>query len=65
MKLHRASVLETASISATPRSFLAVLLSLACVFSLGVDVTSLSAAPAAAKDKKPKQDPALKNLPIT
>ena len=65
MKVHHASVPETASISATPRSFLAAILSLACVFSLGVDVSSLSAAPAAAKDKKPKQDPALKNLPIT
>jgi uncharacterized protein (DUF1800 family) len=35
------------------------------VFSLGVDVTALSAAPSAASDKKQKQDPALKNLPIT
>jgi uncharacterized protein (DUF1800 family) len=32
---------------------------------MGIDVPSLSATPAAAKDKKPKQDPALKNLPIT
>jgi uncharacterized protein (DUF1800 family) len=30
-----------------------------------MDVPSLAAKPAAAKDKKPKQDPALKNLPIT
>ncbi len=55
----------TAPILATPKSFLAAILSVACVFSLGVDVTSLSAAPSAASDKKPKQDPALKNLPIT
>jgi uncharacterized protein (DUF1800 family) len=56
---------QTASILTTPKSFLAAILSVACVFSAGIDVTSLSAMPAAAKDKKPKQDPALKNLPIT
>jgi uncharacterized protein (DUF1800 family) len=56
-----------ASISTTPKSFLAAILSFACVFSVGIDVPSLAAAPArpAARDKKPKQDPALKNLPIT
>jgi uncharacterized protein (DUF1800 family) len=63
VKQGRAS--HTASILATPRSFLAAILSVACVFSLGIDVSSLAATPAAAKDKKPKQDPALKNLPIT
>jgi uncharacterized protein (DUF1800 family) len=51
-------------VSATPRSFLAAFISLACLFSLSVDVSAL-AAPAAAKNKKPKQDPALKGLPIT
>jgi uncharacterized protein (DUF1800 family) len=56
---------QTASILASPKSFLAVILSAACVFSVGIDVPSLSATPAAAKDKRPKQDPALKNLPIT
>jgi uncharacterized protein (DUF1800 family) len=65
MKVHPGSVQQTASILATPRSFLAAMLSLACVFSVGIDVPSLSATAAAAKDKKPKQDPALKNLPIT
>ncbi len=35
------------------------------MFSVGIDVPSLAATPAAAKDKKPKQDPTLKNLPIT
>ena len=54
--------LKTLKVSATPRSLLAAILSFACVFSLGVDVTAI---PAAAKDKKPKQDPALKGLPIT
>jgi uncharacterized protein (DUF1800 family) len=52
-------------ISATPQAFLAAVLALACVFSLGVDVSALAAIPAAAKDKKLKQDPSLKGLPIT
>ncbi len=55
-------------IAATPRSFLAAVLSITCVFSLGLDFPTLAAIPAAAaaaKDKKQKQDPALKGLPIT
>jgi len=32
---------------------------------VGFDLPALGATPAAAKDKKPKQDPALKGLPIT
>jgi uncharacterized protein (DUF1800 family) len=56
---------RTASILTTPRSFFAAILSVACVFSVGIDVPSLLATPSAARDRKPKQDPALKNLPIT
>jgi uncharacterized protein (DUF1800 family) len=56
---------KTLKVSATPRSLLAAILSFACVFSLGVDITAIAAIPPAAKDKKPKQDPALKGLPIT
>ena len=52
------------SIDATPRSFLALLLALACV-PLGVDFPALAATPPAAKEKKQKPDPALKGLPIT
>src|SRR5215470_17639222 len=60
------------AISVTAKSFLAVVLSFACVMTLG-DLPLASAAPApspapassSAKDKKPKQDPALKGLPIT
>jgi uncharacterized protein (DUF1800 family) len=37
----------------------------ALVFSLGVDVSATAATSATAKDKKPKQDPLLKGLPIT
>jgi uncharacterized protein (DUF1800 family) len=49
------------------KSFVATLLSVACILTLGVDLP-LPAAPApipAAKDKKQKQDPVLKGLPIT
>jgi uncharacterized protein (DUF1800 family) len=54
------------SISLRPKALLAAFLSIACVFSLGVDVPAIAAIlAAAAKDKKPKQDPALKGLPIT
>src|SRR6266705_3096126 len=53
------------AISITPKSFLAAILSFACVVSLGVDLPASAAIPAAAKDKKTKQDPSLKGLPIT
>ena len=52
---------------ANAKSFVATLLSVACILTLGVDLP-LPAAPApipAAKDKKQKQDPVLKGLPIT
>jgi len=53
------------AISATPRSFLAAILSFTCVLSLTVELPASAATPAAAKDKKRKQDPSLKGLPIT
>ena len=53
------------AISATPKSLLAAILSLACILSLSVESPASAAIPAAAKDKKPKTDPALKGLPIT
>src|SRR5712691_7527760 len=53
------------AISATPRSILAAILSVACVFPLTVELPAGAAIPAAAKDKKTKQDPSLKGLPIT
>jgi uncharacterized protein (DUF1800 family) len=56
------------SIAATPKSFLALILSFACV-PLGVDLPAVAAAAATTKDKnkdkKQKADPALKGLPIT
>jgi uncharacterized protein (DUF1800 family) len=65
MSVRQGLASQTTSILTTPRSFLAAILSVACVFSIGIDVPLFAALPAAAKDKKPKQDPALKNLPIT
>jgi len=53
------------AISATPRSILAAILSFTCVLSLTVELPASAATPAVAKDKKPKQDPVLKGLPIT
>jgi uncharacterized protein (DUF1800 family) len=53
------------AITATPRSFLAAILSLVCVLPLTVELPAGAAIPAVAKDKKPKTDPALKGLPIT
>src|SRR5712692_8534558 len=53
------------AISATPRSILAATLSLLSVLSFTVDLPASAAIPAAAKDRKPKTDPALKGLPIT
>ncbi len=52
-------------IFATTKSFLSIVLSFACVLMLGVDLPLPAAAAAPAKDKKHKQDPALKGLPIT
>src|SRR5258708_2765207 len=51
-------------ISTMPRSLLAMILSFALVSSLGVDVSASAAMPVSAKDKKPKQDPSQKGLPI-
>ena len=48
-----------------PKAFLAAMLSITCMLSLGIDFPAIAAIPAAARDKKPKQEPALKGLPIT
>src|SRR5258707_10359793 len=56
--------LKFPAFSATPQSFLAIVLSVACLFSLGMDLPALAAVPAA-KDKKPKPEPSLKGLPIS
>ena len=55
---------QVTTVSLRPKALLAAFLSIACVLSLGVDVPATAAIPAA-KDKRPKQDRALKGLPIT
>jgi len=51
-------------LAVTPKSILAVLLSLACIFSLIIDLPGLAAS-GLPKDKNLKQDSVLKGLPIT
>ena len=63
MKLDRRLPASPSPVFVNAKSALAILLSFACAFSLGLDFPL--PASAAAKDKKPKQDPALKGLPIT
>jgi uncharacterized protein (DUF1800 family) len=52
-------------ILATAQSCLSMALSMACIFTVGVDLPSPALAAVPARDKKPKQDPILKGLPIT
>jgi len=60
------SGIGTVSVSLRPKAFLAAVLSISCVFSLGVELPASVGTPAvAAKDKKSKQDPVLKGLPVT
>jgi uncharacterized protein (DUF1800 family) len=61
MHLQQRLTPQTRWISGTPRSLLAMVLSFACVMSFSIDLNTV----AEAKDKKPKQDPVLKGLPIT
>src|SRR5467141_3749787 len=61
MNLQQRRTPQTHRISRTPRSLLAMVLSFACVMSFSIDLNTV----AEAKDKKPKQDPVLKGLPIT
>jgi uncharacterized protein (DUF1800 family) len=57
---------EKFAVSLRPRALLAAALSVCCVMSVGIDLPAIAANPAApAKDKKPKQEPALKGLPVT
>jgi uncharacterized protein (DUF1800 family) len=58
--------MRAAPVSLRPKALFSAFLSIACVLSLGVDLPAIAAIPTApAKDKKPKQDPALKGLPIS
>jgi uncharacterized protein (DUF1800 family) len=65
MRLHHHPPSSRPLILATAKSFLAIGLSVACVLTVGVDLPLVAVAAAPANDKKHKQDPALKGLPIT
>jgi uncharacterized protein (DUF1800 family) len=71
MKSHQARSALSLAVNASPKSLLSVVLSAACVFTLGIDLPVQAAEAAtspsalATKDKKPKLDPSLKGLPIT
>ncbi|MBV8514248.1 MAG: DUF1800 domain-containing protein [Acidobacteria bacterium] len=54
--------------NASAKSLLSIVLSTACVFAVGVELpvpAATSASVPATNDKKPKQDPVLKGLPVT
>src|ERR1700722_17735826 len=58
------------AVNASAKSLLSIVLSTACIFTVGIDLPAQAAGatPASAiptKDKKPKQDPVLKGLPVT
>jgi uncharacterized protein (DUF1800 family) len=70
MKAHQNRPAFSLIVNASAKSLLSILLSTACVFTLGIDLpiqAAETANPAATpvKDKKPKQDPVLKDLPVT
>jgi uncharacterized protein (DUF1800 family) len=56
------------AVSLRPKAWLSAILSLCCIFSLGIDLPASAAVPPSptpANDKKSKQDPVLKGLPVT
>jgi uncharacterized protein (DUF1800 family) len=53
------------SISSSPKALLSICIAATFISSFVVDLPSLAATRAAVADKKPKQDPILKGLPIT
>jgi uncharacterized protein (DUF1800 family) len=70
MKLRQNRPAFSLVVNASAKSLLSVLLSAACIFTLGIDLPARAADAAettslSPKDKKPKQNPALKGLPIT
>jgi uncharacterized protein (DUF1800 family) len=70
MKLRRDPQALFVVVNASARSLLSIVLSAVCIFPLGVDLPAQAATPSSAaaipaSDKKPKQDPVLKGLPVT
>jgi len=65
-RLRNDTVALHTAVQLTPKSLIAVVLALTCMFSLGIDVPALAAAAnPASSTKKTKADPALKGLPVT
>src|ERR1700730_10706466 len=60
-----AGAMHVVHLRTSAKSFLSIVLSIAFVFPAGISLPASTAAAALARDKKPKQDPALKGLPIT
>ena len=60
-----AGAMHLVHLRTTAKSLLSTVLSIAFVFPAGISLPASTAAAALARDKKPKQDPALKGLPIT
>jgi len=70
MKSRQSRSAFSLAINASTKSLLSIVLSSVCVFSLAIDLPVRAASEAGeaafpTSDKKPKQDPALKGLPIT
>ena len=60
-----AGAMHVVHLRTTAKSLLSIVLSIAFVFPAGIALPTPVAAAPPAKEKKPKQDPALKGLPIT
>src|ERR1700730_10949023 len=65
MKLDTRPDARAKRLRTSAQSFLSVFLSIAFVFPTGISLPAPVAAAVPARDKKPKQDAALKGLPIT
>ena len=68
MKSHPHRPAFSFAVNASAKSLLSLVLSTACVFTYGIDLPAQAAPNATAipaADKKPKQDPVLKGLPVT
>jgi uncharacterized protein (DUF1800 family) len=72
MKSHKVRSASSLVVNVSAKSIVSIVLSTACVFAFGIDLpvqaanaTTALAFSNPAKDKKPKQDPVLKGLPVT
>jgi hypothetical protein len=72
MKSRKVQSASSLVVNVSAKSIVSIVLSTACVFAFGIDLpvqaanaTTAIAISSPAKDKKPKQDPVLKGLPVT